>query len=206
MEISPKKEYHNYKISSIEEYSQEFNNGPVTRDRMYMIKIMKPSLEYLKKNGISDSQDFATVFRNYGFKSTEISDFVLFFLEKIKKTDKSITKWIKTRELKKSNAQEKNILITRLTHEYRNFVYDFMPDFKSHTKLSQKHYNDFMTKIGKLIENNPINKINNNAVFSINKPIEIHQAEAEAETIETSDTYFSYFNEQDDIYFDDSLI
>ena len=202
MEIYPKKEYHNYKIASIEEYSQEVHNGPATRDRIYMIKIMKPTLEYLDKNGIFDSQDFATIFRKFGFRSTDISNFVLFLLKKIQKTDKSITKWIKTRELKKANVQEKNI--TRLAHEYRSSVYDFMPDFISQTTLSQKLYNEFMAKICKLIENIPINKINNDAVFSINKPIEIHQAEAEA--IETSDSYFNYYNEQDDVFFDESLI
>lgn len=203
--MSTRKKYQNYKDYSKDDYIKEINNKPTSRDRKYMIKQLKPVFEYFNKNGNIEIKNFCGIFKVYGLKSEDVKKFILEIKNQIE-TKEDIPKidWLKSRELNKSNFNDKNAILTRLAHEYKDFIINILNLFLTN------NYNNFYVKENLIKSfNNLMNKntkTNNKTVT--NSPIIQQQQqqpkpEAAAEPIynyENNDLYLQYFEQSDESF------
>ncbi|KAK8898593.1 hypothetical protein M9Y10_000885 [Tritrichomonas musculus] len=153
--MKSRKNNQSYKFGcSRNEAKMVFRNSNKT-DRGYMIDQMKNHFNYLDRHGIFEYQNFIQILRDHQFMANDILNLLESFV--FFKNQQNLSQpffLLKPREMKKTNAGEKNILFNRLAHEYSSeFLYffelylnRFYPGMKTKENLIQK----FKTKIDQL--------------------------------------------------------
>lgn len=120
------KQYNNYRFNTRIEAFAELHRGPPNKDRMYMHQMLKPVVEYLERCGVSEYQDFVTIFKEHNFKMNDIKNFIAGFKKFINSQNDNLNinkiDWIKDRELSKSNFGEKNLLLNKLAFQYQKEI------------------------------------------------------------------------------------
>lgn len=129
----------------------------LTPDRAYMQSQMANHVKFIDDNGVKDLSSFVQTLHDYGFKSNDYLNFINYCCEQLD------LKLLKKRELKKSNAGEKNILLNVLALQFPDsfnclmvsFVNDKFPQMLNKDALFQ----DFKLKTAQLLAQNERNKV-----------------------------------------------
>lgn len=153
-----KRSYVKHIFSTTDNANEEIQKLTLKKDRIYMMKMLKPTIDYLQQCGIIEYQNFIETLKKYNFKTNDIKDFIIEFqifinsFEKKQKVPK--IDWIRHRELKKANFGEKNIILNRLSYEYPNEILYFLRIFLFNKFPQQANsniiYNEFLFKVQKL--------------------------------------------------------
>lgn len=154
MQGNRKKSYQSYKFKNRNELQEVFQKSYQTLDRHYQLKMMNPIVQYLDQNGIHEYEDFILLLKNNGFRSCDIHKLIDDFQVYIN-ASKSINNkinWIKHRELQKSNAGEKNIILNRLAIEFPNEILFFTNDYLIRNFPSKTNKNTFIQEFRSKIE------------------------------------------------------
>lgn len=148
--------YQNYKIKgdfSVNVKETFEKQGP-TADRKYMNKQMKDHIDFFESHRIEQFQNFIKLLYKYGCKAEDQQKFFAEFI-KYMKINKNINIFLlKSREMKKANAGERNILMNRIAYEYpnefltflRNFLYQNYP-LKLFTKSIIKKFHEMVKQL-----------------------------------------------------------
>ena len=124
------------------------DNGTANLDRFYMNQLIKPCVDYLNQNGIKNLQDFTRLFKKYKLKSDDIIKFIKNFQIYIKtRIPNTEFNWIRSRELIKSNFDEKNIIINRFALEYYDFFILFVSSYFSYNYPNMNKITEFVDQI-----------------------------------------------------------
>ena len=125
-----RKSYNSYKFDNCLESFIDNQNSSTNMDRYYMAQQIKPNATFLLKKGLTKFEDFAQLFKKYKLKNEVIINFIKSFEHFVNAgpSDKKIY-WIRTRELKKANFNEKNIILTRLVVEYYDIFLPFLSNY-----------------------------------------------------------------------------
>lgn len=129
----------------------------LTPDRAYMQSQMANHIKLIDDNGVKDLSSFVQTLHDYGFKSNDYLNFINYCCEQLN------LKLLKKRELKKSNAGEKNVLLNVLALQFPDsfnclivyFVNDKFPQMLNKDALFQ----DFKLKTAQLLAQNERNKV-----------------------------------------------
>lgn len=123
-----KKTYKNHRINIRQQifYDSE-QTIQMSRDRLYMIKMLKPCFEYFDNHEIIMYQNLSDTLKKFGFRTDNIKNFILGFQDFINShyLERNISpiNWIVSRTVKKANFEEKNIILNRLAIEYPNELF-----------------------------------------------------------------------------------
>lgn len=157
MQQENKRIYQSHKLKTPEDAFAEIENSSYSKDRTYMMTMIKPNVEYLKQNGISEYQNFIEVMKKNGFKTDDMKNFILDFQYFINSFDdqQNIQKidWIRPRELSKANFGEKNLLLNRLSYEYPNQMRYFAQQYVVLKYQNMKNPNAFLIEFHFAIQN-----------------------------------------------------
>ena len=125
-----KKIYKSYKFDNRLKSFVNLQAPTTSMDRYYMDQLIQPCIDFLLKEGLTEYEDFARLFKRYKLKNEDIINFIKSFEYFINSSpnEKKIF-WIRTRELKKANFSEKNIIITRLIVEYYDSFISFFSNY-----------------------------------------------------------------------------
>lgn len=148
--------YINHRVSNREEFYNEMKSPPLNKERSMMINYMKQCLGSLDKSGIYQYEDFIDSFRKFGFKTNDISNYILEFHAYIKSNnlnvDASAISWIRNRCIKKSNSSEKNLIINLLAHLYPNELLYFTHNYIKNLFPIMASIEIFFTEFGEKID------------------------------------------------------
>lgn len=172
MDCQNKNHYQTYKFRSRNEVYSKLCEMPTNRDRAYMINMIKLTFEYLEKVNIIEYQDMMRIFKDYGFRTVQIQDFIWNFKEFInsQKNDGHNNKyidWLRKRELYKANKGERNLFLIRLSHEYPNEMLFFAQEYYLKIFPNSQNVSIFMKEMHEIIKNivhGPKNIIINTAI------------------------------------------
>lgn len=141
------------------------NKQEMSRDRLYMIKMLKPCFEYFDQHEITNYQNLSETLKKFGFRTDNIKNLILGFQVFINahylERNISPIDWIVSRTVKKANFEEKNIIMNRLAFEYPTELFYYTQ------KYIQQHYpalmnieiffNEIQDKIEKIHSNTDVN-------------------------------------------------
>ncbi|KAK8892414.1 hypothetical protein M9Y10_029641 [Tritrichomonas musculus] len=171
-----------------------------TADRTYMNEQMKAHLDYLDQHGITEYQNFVQTLRDYQFNAGSILRLIEAFVDyRTRQNPAHPLFLLKPRELKKTNAGEKNILLNRLALEYsfeflsffQNYVQFYYPLMKIKGKLIQ----NIRIKIERLVEMK--DKKNDDKIdMNSNDSIEILDSIPLTNEIDADDDFFMFGDDQ----------
>ena len=122
--FQPKKNYQSHRTCSRNHICMEIQQGTYNKDRYYMLRMLRQCVEYLDQYHIYEYQNFSDEFKNAGFKTDNIKDYITEFKDFINSQSQNSKdkipdlKWINKRSVTKANYVEKNIVLNRLAHEY----------------------------------------------------------------------------------------
>ena len=150
--------YVKHNFSTTKNAFEEIQKSTSKKERIYMVKMLKPSIDYLQKCGIKEYQNFIETLKKYNFKLNDIKDFILEFQMFINSNDQHQKMpqidWIRHRELNKANFGEKNIILNRLSYDYPNQLLYFLQIFLlrkfPHIANRNIFYNEFLFKVQKI--------------------------------------------------------
>lgn len=105
----------------------------MNRDRLYMIKMLKPCFEYFDRHEITNYQNLSETLKKFGFRTDNIKNLILGFQVFINSLylERNISPidWIVSRTVKKANFEEKNIILNRLAFEYPNELFYYIQKY-----------------------------------------------------------------------------
>lgn len=156
--IMSQRVYKNHKVSNREEFYNEMKSPPLNKERSMMLNSMKQCLGSLDKSGIYQYQNFTDSFQKFGFKSRDVSNYILEFHSYIKSNnlnvDVTAINWIKNRCIRKSNSSEKNLIVNLLAHLYPNellyFTHNYIKKLFPIMARIEIFFNEFREKIDQL--------------------------------------------------------
>lgn len=194
---SRKQTYDHHIFRTSDELSVELTKGFFSTDRSYMVNVLKQSKEYLDQYSIRIYIDFVSVFEEHKLLSKKIMEFLIGFTRYYNSSNDidndHMIYWLKTRICKQSNTCEKNIIFTRLVHQYENEILEYLDIYLSQnlsdSKKRIKFVDDFKKKINQVKDQNQNNIMNIKPLNTINN-IETHNNEA-------NDNIDSYLNVDD---------
>ena len=105
-----KRSYQQYSFSNRIELLEEIKKAPQSKDREYMNKAIKNSIQYLDYVKIYDFPNFVEVFKNNCFKSKPMRDIFVKYV----KLNKTKFPWLSPRIISKANCCELNIILNRI--------------------------------------------------------------------------------------------
>lgn len=154
--IKARKRYqsHIIKGSSVSLSKKALDKKELKKDQIRLNDQIKPLIEYFEKRKIDKYQEFTKLLHDYKYSKYDQIKLIEEFLNYMKdKYDVEIS-FMKIREISKANAQERNILMNRIAHEYPNKLISFLIDNlkkifeeKNNTK---ELINDFQEMINQL--------------------------------------------------------
>lgn len=153
-----KNHYRTYKFQSRDEVYSKLCEMPKNRDRGYMINMIKLAFEYLEKVNIVEYQNVMRMFKDYGFRTVQIQDFIWNFKEFINSQKKEgqntmYIDWLRKRELYKANNGERNLFFIRLSHEYPNEMLFFAQEYFQKIFPNSPNVSRFMKDMHEIIKN-----------------------------------------------------
>ena len=162
--VMTRKTYNSYKYGNYLESFIDCHDNSVNTDRYYMAQQIKPNVDFLLRKGLTKFEDFAQLFKKYKLKNEVIIAFIKSFEYFVNAGpyDKKIY-WIRTRELKKANFNEKNIILTRLVVEYYDLFLPFFSNYiyYNYPGLANIHVfiNEFESKAKDVMKQIELNKM-----------------------------------------------
>lgn len=136
-----------------------------------MENFLNHEIDFFKELGITKYQDFVTTLHDYKFRAGDILNLIETFIEyKSYQNSENSIFLLKKRELKKTNAGEKNVLLNRLGLEYSSEFLSFFQNFVHLYCVFSKKAKDQLiqsirTKIERLVEEK--NKKNDETIDTI---------------------------------------
>lgn len=145
----PKLSYRNDVISQLHEPSTSLERGKV-------LKMLYFAVESLYSNGIYIYPNVIELFRINGFKKTPLyNDAVFYVTENISKEIKCNLKWINRRSFRKSNSNDKNIVICYLLFLYHKYFIKYLQDFLSKKEPNKEKIARLISSLEHAVENVP---------------------------------------------------
>ena len=165
--MNRKSTYSNHKFNNSQELD-DILRREYTRDRSYMLTVLKANKQLLDSYNIIEYIDFVDIFYKFNLNNEKIRQFLIGFTRYYNSSlninnDQKIL-WLKNRICKQSNSCEKNVFFAVLSHEHKSKLLEYLSIYLSQEINELEKYNhfydEFTNKI-KLVENQ-VQKIENN--------------------------------------------
>lgn len=200
--------YNRHIFTNLNEIVVDFEKSP-SRDVKKMYKTLKPTIIKLQKYGIYELKDISMIFKECGFTTTNINQFIIFLLKSFQVTRFS------NRDVKKFNKTYSNIILNSLFLEYPNQIIQMIGDFVSDSCPNIHNHDFLLLKIKQLISKNENEAKNQIITNEKNESINLLDIKKNKRKKKTSDCtinnekkvfpqYMSLLedNDNDDEYFD----
>lgn len=149
------KKYKSYRTKNDGSYCFPVESEQFNKDRYYMCRELKPHINFLEQNGIKNHENFLRLLHNFRFKANDIRKLIKGMTKHLNaaNADKNIV-FMKKRQLKKTNSEEKNIILNRIACEYPDDLVNFVENefLESMENFEKKRKNIFVDELKKLVD------------------------------------------------------
>lgn len=130
------------------------------KERNSVLKMLYFAVEKLHSNGVYIYPNIMEILKRNGFKSSALYiDAILYIIENISKEFKCNFSWINHRSFRKSNINDKNIILCFFLFTYRESFIKYLHDFLLQKEPNKEKIKNLILSLQRMIGNMP--EINN---------------------------------------------
>lgn len=139
--------YEKHSFTCSKELNAEVNKQKISHERSYLLPILVEIKNYLDEHYVYQYPFFSKT-----MTSVELKKFILHFQNYMNLPKKSKL-FLKKRNINKTNASERNLLLTRYVLDYEKLIINFLPIFyKNHIDNNQQNQKKFIEKFTENIQ------------------------------------------------------
>lgn len=167
---SVNRQYKSHKIKgTVIDYMQNVRNDiPNNADRRLLREQLIPVIIHIEKCNLNYYPDFSEILKQHDFTSINIRDLILLYFERL---NTNII-FPGDRQIKKSNDNEKSIMLIRLVlesaEEFLNSIIIFIQNNQTKVKKTQDLLNDINSEIKRMYQSTFVPQQNNNNIYNFN--------------------------------------
>lgn len=185
---------HRIEVNTLEDIIEFFSSVPINNDRKYMKNEIMPHLTYLKWKGIKNISEITLFLKKCGFARTQMKEFIIYFDEHISNDRESNTRLFTTRQQKKSNEGEKNIVLNRMALQYPDKIIKFFKSYFDETFPNNPnrdaYVNEFKLQVKQLEDQCELNKVL--VIDSIDSPLNTSYFDQQENQLDSDDGFCDY--------------
>lgn len=169
-------ERHMIQSAKIQDFKKAYDG--TIGDRGRMNEQIKNHLDILEENGINDIQNFSKIFSDHEYISKDQQNIMTEFVNYMKEQNSIKIFLLKSREMKKANENDRDIIMNRLAVEYPNNFIKFLKDhlnknYKNKTD-TEKLIQELQAKINQLEQQKLKNAIPNGFIINQDDQVNLY--------------------------------